>query len=83
MSQTCCSGGVPLGGNVGFASYENRLYQFDLSYDLNVLSTLFNESEVLQDNSRLRSTQSISDMAGGRRIIVISILTISLFYVLS
>lgn len=58
-SQTCCSGGVPLSGSVGFASYENKLYQFDLSYDLNVLNTLFNESEVLQDNSRLRTTQSI------------------------
>ncbi len=57
-SQTCCSGGVPLGGSVGFPSFENKLYQFDFSYDLNVLNTLYNESEALQDNSRLRTTQS-------------------------
>ncbi len=63
-SQTCCSGGVPLSGNVGFSSFEPQLFQFDLSYDLNYLNSLYNESEVLDDGSRVRTTQSILFKSG-------------------
>ena len=63
-SQTCCSGGVPLSGNVGFSSFEPQLFQFDLSYDLNYLNSLYNESEVLDDRSRVRTTQSMLFKSG-------------------
>ena len=58
-SQTCCSGGVPLSGNIGFTGAEAGTLQAELSYDLNYLETLKDGSEVYQGNSRRRITQSL------------------------
>lgn len=57
--QTCCSGGVPLSGNIGFIGDEKGLMQFELNYDYNYLNTLYFEDKKLIDNSRERITQSI------------------------
>ncbi|MCK4745788.1 MAG: hypothetical protein KAT15_02080 [Bacteroidales bacterium] len=59
FSQTCCSGGVPLSGNIGFIGSEKGTLQMDLSYDLNYLTTLKNGSELYTDESRRRITQSL------------------------
>lgn len=58
-SQTCCSGGVPLSGNIGFTGAEKGTLQAEISYDLNYLQTLKNEWEVYPETSRKRVTQSI------------------------
>ncbi|MEN8203561.1 MAG: hypothetical protein ABFS28_13275 [Bacteroidota bacterium] len=58
-SQTCCSGGVPLSGNIGFAGNERGTIQMELSYDVNYLATLKNGSEIFTDGTRRRITQSI------------------------
>jgi len=58
-SQTCCSGGVPLSGNIGFSGAEMGTLQAEISYDLNYLHTMKNEWEVYPETSRKRITQSI------------------------
>ncbi len=63
-AQTCCSGGVPISGNIGFVSSTPGALQLELSYDYNFLNTLKNEQEVLSDNSRRRTTQSVLLKAG-------------------
>lgn len=57
-SQTCCSGGVPVSANLGFQAEETKVTQLSLSADFNVLRTLKAGSETLQDDDRLRTTQS-------------------------
>lgn len=63
-SQTCCSGGVPLSGNIGFTGAEKGILQAEISYDLNYLQTLKNEWEVYPETSRKRITQSVLLKAG-------------------
>ena len=58
-AQTCCSGGIPLSNNIGLNFSDADATLFSLSYDYNYLNTLKNESNVLDDNSRLRTTTSI------------------------
>ena len=58
-AQTCCSGGVPLSGNIGFDGADRGTFQLELSYDLNVLATLKNGAEVYDDEARERITQSV------------------------
>lgn len=58
-AQTCCSGGVPLSSNLGLPPAQKQTLQFTLSYDLNVLNTLKFESDVLDDDSRIRRTHSV------------------------
>lgn len=58
-SQTCCSGGVPLSGNIGFTASDEKTLLIDLSYDYNLLRTLMVEDRELDDDSRIRTTQSI------------------------
>lgn len=58
-SQTCCSGGVPLSNNIGLPFLEKGGSQFGVFYDYNNLNTLNEGSKKLQDNSRLRITNSI------------------------
>jgi hypothetical protein len=58
-SQTCCSGGVPIAGNVGFTNSIPQSFQVELSYDYNLLKTLKFEDQELDDDSRTRVTQSI------------------------
>ncbi|WP_139211798.1 hypothetical protein [Neolewinella agarilytica] len=58
-AQTCCSGGVPLAGNLGLPAGEAGQLQVGISYDLNRLRSLFTGSEALNDGSRIRNTQTI------------------------
>ncbi len=58
FTQTCCSGGVPVSSNLGFQSSDERSIHISLSADLNFLKTLKTESSVLDDDQRLRTTQS-------------------------
>jgi hypothetical protein len=58
-AQTCCSGGVPLSGNIGFEGSARGVLQLELSYDLNLLATLKQGSEILEDPGRTRRTHSL------------------------
>lgn len=58
-AQTCCSGGVPLSSNLGLPPSDGNTIQFNLSYDLNTLSTLKAGAEELDDDSRRRQTHSV------------------------
>lgn len=57
-AQTCCSGGVPVSSNLGFQSSDEKSIHVSISADLNFLRTLKTESSVLDDDQRLRTTQS-------------------------
>ncbi|WP_345168721.1 transporter [Algibacter aquimarinus] len=58
-AQTCCSGGIPLSNNIGMSVEEKGTFQLSLNYDYNNLNTLNNGTEKLNDDSRLRITNSI------------------------
>jgi len=58
LAQACCSGGVPVSGNLGLPASSRQVLQMSLSYDLNVLRTLKAGSETLDDDSRNRTTHS-------------------------
>ncbi|NBC83074.1 MAG: hypothetical protein GVY19_06795 [Bacteroidetes bacterium] len=58
MAQTCCSGGVPLGGSLGPGTADGKTMQVLLTYDYNRLDDLVNETEILNDRHRTRTTQS-------------------------
>ena len=62
--QTCCSGGVPISGNLGLPPGSDGTWQFSLGYDVNVLKTLMDGRDVLDDQSRERVTQSILFQSG-------------------
>lgn len=57
--QTCCSGGVPLTGNLGMPSAGIGTWQFSPSYDLNYMNTLKQGRQRIRDQSRRRLTQSL------------------------
>ena len=59
LGQTCCSGGVPVSANLGMPLLENRGVQVSLAYDLNRLQTLKSGTEVLDDDSRNRTTHAL------------------------
>lgn len=59
ISQTCCSGGVPLSNNLGLPIEERGIWQLGLNYDYNNLNTLNAGSTKLDDNSRERITNSV------------------------
>ena len=58
FSQTCCSGGVPLSGNIGFQGAASGTLQMEFSYDLNFLATLKTGAEIYEDGTRQRTTHS-------------------------
>lgn len=58
-AQTCCSGGVPLSNNLGLPNDGKHSLAIGLSYDYNNLNTLNVGSEELDDDSRLRVTNSM------------------------
>jgi len=59
MGQACCSGGVPISSNIGaFGVTEKGNWQFSINYDLNVLNTLKERSNKLEDNTRKRTTHT-------------------------
>lgn len=57
-AQTCCSGGVPLGGSLGLGAAEGKSLQVLVTYDYNAINDLVSFSEKLDDNTRSRTTQS-------------------------
>ncbi len=58
-SQSCCSGGTPLTGNLGIQNLDKQQWYLRLSYDYNYLNTLISEDKILPNNTRNRTTQSI------------------------
>lgn len=58
LSQTCCSGGVPLSGNICFEGAAKGTLQTEWSYNLNYLATLKNGTEIFEDEGRQRITHS-------------------------
>ncbi len=64
LAQACCSGGVPVSGNLGLPAASGQVLQLSLSYDWNVLKTLKAGTETLDDDSRNRTTHSILLEAG-------------------
>ncbi len=58
-SQTCCSGGVPVSGNIGLFPLAGAGFQLNFSYDYNLLRTLKDFSETLDDINRERITHSM------------------------
>lgn len=58
LSQTCCSGGVPLSNNIGLPNDGKGAFFLGLTYDYNKLNTLNAGTEKLDDDSRLRITNS-------------------------
>jgi len=59
FSQTCCSGGVPLSNNLGLPNEGKGSFLMGLNYDYNNLNTLNAGTNTLEDDSRLRITNSI------------------------
>jgi len=59
FSQTCCSGGVPLSNNLGLPNEGKGSLFAGLNYDYNNLNTLNAGSARLDDDSRLRITNSV------------------------
>ncbi|MEP3209214.1 MAG: hypothetical protein ABJN95_08490 [Maribacter sp.] len=59
FSQTCCSGGVPLSNNLGLPNEGKGSLTLGLNYDYNNLNTLNAGADQLDDDSRLRITNSI------------------------
>lgn len=57
-AQTCCSGGVPVSTNLGFNRTDAKTLQYNLAFNHNQLSSLYTGSEKLDDDSRIRTTQS-------------------------
>lgn len=59
LTQTCCSGGVPLSNNIGGLPVSSKhTWQFSLGGDLNTLKTLKEGTAELEDDSRERRTFS-------------------------
>ena len=58
ISQTCCSGGIPLSNNLGLSNEGKGNFQLGLNYDFNNLNTLNSGSDKLDDDSRKRITHS-------------------------
>src|SRR6056297_801635 len=57
-AQTCCSGGVPLGGSLGLGAAEKKSLQVLVTYDYNAINDLVSFSDQLEDDTRSRTTQS-------------------------
>ncbi len=64
FSQSCCSGGVPISNNLGLPVSDVKTIQFSISYDLNILNTLKEGHEKLDDDARRRLTHSVLFQSG-------------------
>lgn len=58
-AQTCCSGGTPLIGNLGIQELQANSWYIQLGYDYNFLNDLYTGSDLLDDETRERLTQSV------------------------
>lgn len=56
--QTCCSGGVPLGGSLGLGAADSKSLELLFTYDYNALNHLLHVSERLDYDTRTRTTHS-------------------------
>ena len=63
-AQTCCSGGVPLSGNIGMPASTKGTWQFALNYDYNFLNTFQSGTNKFDDKSQSRTTHSILYQVG-------------------
>ena len=59
FAQTCCSGGVPLQGNIGMPASAKGTWQFALNYDYNFLNTFQSGRKKFDDKSQSRTTHSV------------------------
>ena len=59
QAQTCCSGGVPLSSGLGMPQSAKGTWQLSLNYDINVLKTLKENGDNIDDHTRQRITQSL------------------------
>ncbi len=57
-AQTCCSGGVPLGGSLGLGAADRKSLQVLVTYDYNAINDLVSFSDQLDDETRSRTTRS-------------------------
>lgn len=57
-AQTCCSGGVPLGGSLGLGAAEGKSLQVLVTYNYNAINDLVSFSDKLEDDTRSRTTHS-------------------------
>ena len=62
--QTCCSGGIPVSSNIGYQSMNAKTFQFGFNAEFNILKTLKSGNIKLEDDLRLRSTQSYMARSG-------------------
>ena len=58
-AQTCCSGGVPISTNLGLPPSFKGTTQMTLTYDINVLRTLKEGTNFIEDRARERITRSL------------------------
>ena len=63
-AQTCCSGGVPLSGNIGLPAATKGTWQFALNYDYNFLNTFQSGTKKFDDKSQSRTTHSVLYQVG-------------------
>jgi len=56
-AQSCCSGGVPISSNLGLPPSFKGTTQMTLTYDINVLRTLKEGTDLIQDRARERITR--------------------------
>ena len=66
LSQTCCSGGVPVSNSMGLSIKEDSKVVFGLSFDHHNLSSIYDQNEVTEVNSRKRVTESYLFQIGTR-----------------
>ncbi len=58
QAQSCCSGGAPLSSSLGLPTAEQNTFQIYLGYDVNLLNTLKDGTDKLDDDSRRRTTHT-------------------------
>jgi len=63
-SQSCCSGGVPISSNIGLPLASKNTWQVSVSYDLNLLNTLQDGRNKLNNNTRKRITHTALTQIG-------------------
>jgi hypothetical protein len=66
-AQTCCSGGIPIGGNVSLKNNPAGAWQLGLTGDLNILKNLKDGSQKLNDETRERNIYTLM-LRGGYNI---------------
>jgi len=63
-AQTCCSGGIPIGGSVSLENNASNTWQIASTGDLNILRTLKDGRQTLNDQSRKRLIYSLMIKGG-------------------